>query len=1060
MTDARRQRPSSPAVQNLVQQLRALGGLGAGKDRTYAALAASRSSTHQATGAAKWRPQAGPLFPHEGGRGQQHGQPPPSAYFSSRHQDLSPVDAAAAQGGRRTPPAARLSGEHVTTPDTVGLVGHSLDDEDGILFHMSGLKPVRLRLGASPPAAGAGVSPAAALHRSQSMPPQRRPTQQAPPSPPGVQRSFSFDPEHREPSAAPVPMQRTRPAGRPGSSSGATPPLVPAAATAAVAISPGSAGPAGAAAPAGDGARMHSRSSSRLASSSGSRRQSGDGARAGGPRVPGPAAHPPAWSEELLNWMLSEKAELLVQLQRAQREQQDLRREVERLRGAAASEAELVRLQAERRALLDRVQALSRAEAEASAAAERLRLENDALAGELVHSQEVCREMLAARRAARDALSEMSAQNARLVTAYVERKAEAGALRDALRRQERDAEKRLGALELQLEQARSQLAQQQQASRPGHTLPLPCSPAAVSNSPDSRAQSACASEGTDPDLEGGEEEEDMHYGAADGSEWGSPGQAIGAQPQPQAEKENAGSLGNSGYRQQEQRGTKVRWDRERSELLSLLERLQQQLSAHAGETLQPDEEADEGGADAWPGCGGTPPQAEPSDGEEGSPPAAAYDSPEERQREQWRHAHEHSKAGGRHGAANLTASFAEAAAEAAGSQHERSSSWTEGSADSAETWCSPAVTAHQMQGSPSPARPADREGAPSPPSVGRRPVAATPAPEPPRLKVPGSRTTAGPMPAASGAAPTTSQAAAARVGMVAAEPSMQEQGTVSSEQQSSVNEGACNELEQRDEWEAARRRAEGHKKAGNAAFQQRRYDQAIIEYTQGLDLLHAAAATAGAAGQEQQQDGAHGVSPPAQEAYLAAVLHCNRAAALQAMGRHLDAIADCFRAEGWEPAYPRLYQRRADAYCSLGALGPAIQDLDRCVELGGGADAAARLAEAQRRALVQPPINHYAVLGLGPTAAPAEVKAAYRRLALAYHPDKAASSRGGGRSRGGSDGGGGSAFQPGGLPHAAADAVFKLVTEAHSVLADPERRRAHDILALRHKYRRAFGAAL
>ena len=48
--------------------------------------------------------------------------------------------------------------------------------------------------------------------------------------------------------------------------------------------------------------------------------------------------------------------------------------------------------------------------------------------------------MLAARRAARDALSEMSAQNARLVSAYVEKKQEAAALREDMRRQQCDAE--------------------------------------------------------------------------------------------------------------------------------------------------------------------------------------------------------------------------------------------------------------------------------------------------------------------------------------------------------------------------------------------------------------------------------------------------------------------------------------------------------------------------------------------------------------------------------------------------------------------------------------------
>lgn len=67
-------------------------------------------------------------------------------------------------------------------------------------------------------------------------------------------------------------------------------------------------------------------------------------------------------------------------------------------------------LQAERRSLLDRVQQLSAEEADASARVERLVMENDALNAELERSQEVCREMLAARRAARDALSEMSAQ--------------------------------------------------------------------------------------------------------------------------------------------------------------------------------------------------------------------------------------------------------------------------------------------------------------------------------------------------------------------------------------------------------------------------------------------------------------------------------------------------------------------------------------------------------------------------------------------------------------------------------------------------------------------------
>ena len=52
---------------------------------------------------------------------------------------------------------------------------------------------------------------------------------------------------------------------------------------------------------------------------------------------------------------------------------------------------------------------------------------------ELQQAQEVCREMLAARRSAREALSDMAQQNARLVSAYVEKKQELRHLQDNIR---------------------------------------------------------------------------------------------------------------------------------------------------------------------------------------------------------------------------------------------------------------------------------------------------------------------------------------------------------------------------------------------------------------------------------------------------------------------------------------------------------------------------------------------------------------------------------------------------------------------------------------------------
>lgn len=64
---------------------------------------------------------------------------------------------------------------------------------------------------------------------------------------------------------------------------------------------------------------------------------------------------------------------------------------------------------------------------------DRRRAEATGLAAELKKAQEVCREMLAARRSAREALSDMAAQNARLVSAYVEKKQELRRMQDTLR---------------------------------------------------------------------------------------------------------------------------------------------------------------------------------------------------------------------------------------------------------------------------------------------------------------------------------------------------------------------------------------------------------------------------------------------------------------------------------------------------------------------------------------------------------------------------------------------------------------------------------------------------
>lgn len=61
------------------------------------------------------------------------------------------------------------------------------------------------------------------------------------------------------------------------------------------------------------------------------------------------------------------------------------------------------------------------------------------------------------------------------------------------------------------------------------------------------------------------------------------------------------------------------------------------------------------------------------------------------------------------------------------------------------------------------------------------------------------------------------------------------------------------------------------------------------------------------------------------QSQLKAVLHCNRAAAMAALGQHTEAVADCCAAITLDPAYLKAFQRRAEAAAALGDVSSAVQ---------------------------------------------------------------------------------------------------------------------------------------
>ena len=113
----------------------------------------------------------------------------------------------------------------------------------------------------------------------------------------------------------------------------------------------------------------------------------------------------------------------------------------------------------------------------------------------------------------------------------------------------------------------------------------------------------------------------------------------------------------------------------------------------------------------------------------------------------------------------------------------------------------------------------------------------------------------------------------------------------------------------------------------------------------------------------------------------------------------------------------------------------AVKDLEALAP-HMGSECTAKLHEARRKVKKGSSIDHYAVLGLGQAASQAEVKQAYRQLALKHHPDKAASK-----------------------PELkdAAESLFKHVAQAYAVLSDVTQRKRYDASLVMARFKRSGG---
>lgn len=156
-----------------------------------------------------------------------------------------------------------------------------------------------------------------------------------------------------------------------------------------------------------------------------------------------------------------------------------------------------------------------------------------------------------------------------------------------------------------------------------------------------------------------------------------------------------------------------------------------------------------------------------------------------------------------------------------------------------------------------------------------------------------------------------------------------------------------------------------------------------------------------------------------------AILYCNRAAAHMKLKEWIEGEHDCSRAIDRKPDYVKAFTRRGQCKIENEKFDDAIRDYEKAQKLcPEDKDIARQVKNAKLELKKSKRKNYYKILGVEKDDKTPQIKKAYRKMALKWHPDKNTETE---------------------EKSAKAEAMFKDVTEAYEILSDDKKRRRYDM---------------